>query len=76
MDGNEARLACGAIGAYAAYRATNAARHVGGFAVEDGERALQQAIREAISGDAGAEAAVNNVFSVAFAQRRCRARLR
>ena len=52
---NERHLALGTLGAYAAYRATNTARHQGGFTPSDGERALQQSIREAVGGHARSE---------------------
>ena len=63
-------LALGAIGAYATYRATNAARHQGGFSSADGERALQQSIREAVGGHARAERVVADVWRDRLGARR------
>ncbi|CAK0888681.1 unnamed protein product [Prorocentrum cordatum] len=44
------KLALAALGVYAVYRATNAARQVGGLCSAAAGRALQQALREAVSG--------------------------
>ncbi|CAK0837603.1 unnamed protein product, partial [Prorocentrum cordatum] len=52
---NDQLLALGTIGAYAACRVTNTARHQGGFTASDGERALQQSIREAVGGHVKSE---------------------
>ena len=43
-------LVCGAVGAYASYRTTNAARHAGGMSAEAAKRAFHQAITEAVAG--------------------------
>ncbi|CAK0898422.1 unnamed protein product [Prorocentrum cordatum] len=48
-------LVLGALRAYAVYRATNAARALGGMTAEGAARALQQALRDAVAGHRGAE---------------------
>ena len=47
---DDVQLCRGALGCYAAYRITNAARHGGGFPPEEAHRAFRQALVEATTG--------------------------
>jgi len=49
-----ALLACGAIGCYAVYTVTNAARHGGTYSPTEATNALRQAAKEAVIGHAKA----------------------
>ena len=51
----DSALVRGALGAYAAYRTTNAARHMGGLGRDDAKRAFRQAILEGTAGHAKAK---------------------
>ena len=64
---DENMVCLGAFGAYAAYRATNAARRVGGLPAAEGARALQQALRDAVAGHAPSERRLSNVWRRASA---------
>ena len=57
------KLALAALGVYAVYRATNAARQVGGLCSAAAERALQQALREGMNGHAPAEKLLHRVWA-------------
>ena len=53
-QGQDAVLVRGALGAYAAYCATNAARHMGGMSRDEAMRAFRQALSEVLSGGSAA----------------------
>ena len=59
---DENMVTLGALGAHAAYRATNAARRAGGLPAPEGARAFQHALREAVAGHAPSERLLVNIW--------------
>ena len=58
------QLLLGALGAYAAYRTTNAARAEGALSEQEAFRALQQSLREAVGGHLAAERCLRELWAV------------
>ena len=56
-------LARGALGAYAAYRATNSTRAIGTLTAAAAGRALQQALREAATGHGPSERCLAKIWA-------------